>query len=354
MYKMNCVLKTYDLSIGYHLKRGEDKILHRNIGLDLYGGEITCLLGPNGSGKSTLIRTFSGFQAALGGDLLINEKSLNQYSAKELAKVVSVVLTEHPVVGQMNVFSMVAFGRSPYTGFLGKLAKEDYHIIEKALENAGITELRNRQFQSLSDGERQKVFIAKSLAQETPLMFLDEPTAFLDFPSKVEILQLLRKTAWEQNKAILLSTHDLNLALQFADKIWLMGQDKPIVTGVPEDLVLSGKFANYFDHKNISFDKTTGTFTFDAATKQAIVVSGQHIKLDWLKKALHRKGFEVLNENGGSEPLTLVRFNLEKDVFELKLDNSVNGFNHIEELIEFLLGGESNTTSLATPSRSGS
>jgi len=338
---MSSVLKTYDLSIGYHLNRGEDKILHRNIGLDLYGGEITCLLGPNGSGKSTLIRTFSGFQPALGGDLLINEKSLNQYSAKELAKVLSVVLTEHPVVGQMTVFSMVAFGRSPYTGFLGKLTKEDYHIIETALENAGIIELRNRQFQSLSDGERQKVFIAKSLAQETPLMFLDEPTAFLDFPSKVEILQLLRKTAWEQNKAILLSTHDLNLALQFADKIWLMGQDKPIVTGVPEDLVLSGKFGNYFDHKNISFDKTSGTFTFDAATRHAIVVSGQHLTLDWLRKALHRKGFEVLDNRERNTSTTEISFNIKEDAFEVASEGNSQNFNNIEDLIVFLNGMDS-------------
>jgi iron complex transport system ATP-binding protein len=340
---MNCALKTYDLSIGYHLKRGENNILHHDIDLELNAGEITCLLGPNGSGKSTLIRTFSGFQPALAGEVLINQKSLNQFSARDLAKVLSVVLTEHPTVGQMTVFSMVAYGRSPYTGFLGKLTKEDKLIIEEALQNAGITELRNRQFQSLSDGEKQKVFISKSLAQETQLMFLDEPTAFLDFPSKIEILQLLRKTAWEQDKAILLSTHDLNLALQFADKIWLMAHDKPIVTGVPEDLVLSGKFGDYFDHDKISFDKTSGSFTFDAATKQSIIVTGQHIKLDWLRKALRRKGFEVLDNIEKNVSICEIGFNTEANYFELKTKGNVQNFQDIEDLIVFLIGMDSIT-----------
>jgi iron complex transport system ATP-binding protein len=333
---MNSVLKTIDLSIGYHFNRAEKKLLHQNINLELHAGEITCLLGPNGSGKSTLIRTFSGFQRELVGDVLINEKSLHQFPAKDLAKILSVVLTDNPVVGQMTVFSMVAYGRSPYTGFLGKLAIEDNLIIEDALQNAGITELRNRQFQSLSDGEMQKVFIAKSLAQETQLMFLDEPTAFLDFPSKVEILQLLRKAAWEQEKAILLSTHDLNLALQFADKIWLMARDKPIVTGVPEDLVLSGLFGSYFDHDKISFDKTSGSFTFDAATKQTIVVSGKHLKLDWLRKALHRKGYEVLDNTEKNNSTCKIGFNIVTSNFELITEEKLHNFQHIEDLIVFL------------------
>ncbi|OQX75137.1 MAG: hypothetical protein B6D64_12230 [Bacteroidetes bacterium 4484_276] len=326
------VLKTYNLSIGYRFNRGEDKILHKHIELELYSGEITCLLGPNGSGKSTLIRTFSGFQPALGGDLFIDAKSISQYKPKELARLLSVVLTEHPNVGNMTVYAMVAFGRSPYTGFLGHLNKTDRGVIEKALTNAGIPELRNRQFHSLSDGEKQKVFIAKSLAQETPLMFLDEPTAFLDFPSKVEILQLLRKTAWDQQKAVLLSTHDLNLALQFADKIWLMGSNKPIVTGVPEDLVLSGKFGSYFDHKNISFDKISGMFTFGAATRRAIIVSGQHVKLDWLRKALQRKGYEVLNAEDTSVHI-MIRLTSDQQNFKLKSNGLNKIFSNIEDVI---------------------
>ena len=333
---MKDVLKTYNLSIGYHFNRGEDIILHKHIGLELFNGEITCLLGPNGSGKSTLIRTFSGFQPALDGDLFIDAKSINHYKPKELARLLSVVLTEHPNVGSMTVYSMVAFGRSPYTGFLGHINKTDKGVIEKALTNAGIPELCNRQFHSLSDGEKQKVFIAKSLAQETPLMFLDEPTAFLDFPSKVEILQLLRKTAWEQDKAVLLSTHDLNLALQFADKIWLMASDRPIITGVPEDLVLSGKFGEYFDHEHISFDLKSGTFTFDAATKQAIIVSGEHIKLEWLKKALQRKGYNILKEEAGLGDNLKIKLNKDNDAFELQSGKLKETFNSIEELIGFI------------------
>ncbi len=186
---MKIVLKTYGLSIGYRQGKGKTRMVYQNIGQELASGELTCLLGPNGCGKSTLIRTFAGFQPPLEGNVLIAGKPVNRYKPKELARKLSVVLTEHPPTGNMSVFAMVAFGRMPYTGFVGKLTPADKSVVRMALHLAGITELRNRSFHSLSDGEKQKVFIAKSLAQQTPVLLLDEPTAFLDFPGKIEILR---------------------------------------------------------------------------------------------------------------------------------------------------------------------
>jgi len=213
-------LHTSDLAIGFKSGRKKVTTLLSGINLQLYSGEITCLLGQNGAGKSTLLRTFSGVLPSLQGSVFINEKNLSSFSSSSLARNVSVVLTEKVELGSFPVFSVVALGRSPYTGFLGTISAKDSQIIDHALENAGISNLRNRNYDELSDGEKQKVMIAKSLAQETPVILLDEPTAFLDFPSKAETLLLLRDAAWNHGKTVLLSTHDLNLALSFADKIW--------------------------------------------------------------------------------------------------------------------------------------
>jgi len=297
------VLHTEKLSIGYHQKGRGQNVLHEGLNLKLNSGEITCLLGPNGSGKSTLIRTLAGFQKAIYGKVFIRENELSTISTDEAAKKISVVLTEQVFVGDMNVFDMVAYGRSPYTGFMGRLSKQDTLAIEKALIETGIENLHDRKYFELSDGERQKVLIAKSLAQQTPIIFLDEPTAFLDFPSKIEILQLLRNASWKQDKAILLSTHDLQLAIRFADKIWLMGKNKAMQAGVPEDLILSGRFAGFFDRDKTKFDIVSGNFEFQAQPIGNIIVKGSGVSYEWLKRALIRKGFQV---NGTEKEIAII------------------------------------------------
>lgn len=291
------IIETHDLSVGYSRKAGKQVILHQNIRLGLKQGEITCLLGPNGSGKSTLIRTLAGFQKAISGGVLLNGHSITSLSASALARQISVVLTDQlTAAGNLKVLDMVALGRSPYTGFLGRLDREDQHAVEQALQSTGILHLHKRMFDTLSDGERQKVMIAKSLAQETPVILLDEPTAFLDFPSKVEIMQLLREAAWDQHKAILLSTHDINLALQFADSLWLMGKNLDMKTGVPEDLVLAGELGNFFNRRQTNFDLQTGTFKFQTAGKGNVRITGEGIRMQWLAHALERKGFVIVKE----------------------------------------------------------
>lgn len=325
------ILKTQDLAIGYKHGRGSDTRLHENIGLGLNSGEICCLLGPNGSGKSTLIRTLVGFQQSLGGEVSISGKNINHFSAGELAKKISVVLTEQMEPGIMTVFDMVAFGRSPYTGFLGKLNYKDRNAIVEALEKTGIAALHTRLFAELSDGEKQKVMIAKSLAQQTPLIILDEPAAFLDFPSKIEIMHLLRKTAWDDNKAVLLSTHDLNLALQFADKLWLMGKGVPMRSGLPEDLILAGHLAELFDRDKTRFDLNTGNFEYKTTHIGNVNARGDEIEMVWLRRALARKGYSLNNSN---ESLACIDFN--KDMYQLKQSLNSLYFSTIAEVLNHL------------------
>lgn len=184
-------VELHGLLTGYQGRDGSVKV-SGPLDACLNKGEMTCLLGPNGAGKSTLLKTLSGMLSPLSGSVTVDGKSLSDYSVSELAKVIGLVLTEKPAVGNMKVEQLVAMGRSPYTGFWGRLSDDDRKIVDDAVGLVGIGPLCGRPVASLSDGERQKVMIAKALAQQTPVIFLDEPTAFLDFPSKVEIMRLLR------------------------------------------------------------------------------------------------------------------------------------------------------------------
>ncbi|MBE0637702.1 MAG: ABC transporter ATP-binding protein [Bacteroidales bacterium] len=328
---MQSPLKAENLSIGYQAGKSRDIILHKGINIELYAGEITCLLGPNGSGKSTLIRTLCGLQKPLAGFVTIHDKHVEKTPPAELSRLVSIVLTGQPEISNTSVFSVVAYGRSPYTGFFGALDGNDWEVVEKALQSTGIEHLRDRKFETLSDGEKQKVLIAKSLAQETPIILLDEPTAFLDFPGKVEIMQLLRNAAWKQDKAILLSTHDINLAIQFADRMWLMGRDKPIMTGVPEDLALSGAIADFFDKEKIKFEPATGNFIFETGFKGKVELMGEGLGFEWLSKALKRKGFQMVNEIHTED--CIAGITVERHSFALNISGKILKFNSIGEVI---------------------
>lgn len=244
MSMKEATIRINNLSIGYRSKN-DTKLVASNITTTICSGELTCLLGANGVGKSTLLRTLSAFQPRLSGEIALLGHDIQDYSDKELSTIVGVVLTDKCDIRNMSVRELIEMGRSPYTGFWGRLGKEDKRVVEEAIALVRIENLASRMVHTLSDGERQKVMIAKALAQETPVIYLDEPTAFLDFPSKVEIMQLLHQLTRTTDKTIFLSTHDLELALQIADKIWLMGRDKGISTGSPEDLALSGHLERF-------------------------------------------------------------------------------------------------------------
>ena len=278
-----------NLSIGYRSK-ADVKVVAKDINAAIKSGELTCLLGANGVGKSTLLRTLSAFQPKIKGDIYIEGKEISQYSDKQLSHVISVVLTEKPDIRNLTVDELVGLGRSPYTGFWGTLSREDKAIVERSIALVGITHLHHRAIQTLSDGERQKVMIAKALAQETPVIYLDEPTAFLDYPSKVEMMQLLHQLSRQTDKTIFLSTHDLELALQIADKVWLMDSKNGVSIGTPEDLSLSGELGKFFTRKGISFDMEAGLFRVENDTPYSIHVEGAGTRLSMVSKALYRNG----------------------------------------------------------------
>lgn len=209
------------LSVGY--KVGHAVV--SDINLTLQSGKLASLIGANGVGKSTLLKTLTGFLPKLEGSLLLDGKDISEFSQRALAQQISIVLTQKPDVQNLTVEEIVGLGRSPYTGFFGKLHANDQQIVDESITAVGIEKLKNRMIQTLSDGERQKVMIAKALAQQTPVIFLDEPTAFLDFSSKVETFQLLQRMAHEMGKLVLLSTHDLELAVRFSDTLLQVNGD---------------------------------------------------------------------------------------------------------------------------------
>lgn len=277
------------LSIGY-LTKNNRKVVASDINADIFSGELTCLLGANGIGKSTLLRTLSAFQPKLDGQINIQGKEIETYTEKQLSTLIGVVLTEKCDIKNMSARELIGLGRSPYTGFWGTLNDEDKAIVDNAIAMVKIEDLASRMVHTLSDGERQKVMIAKALAQETPIIFLDEPTAFLDFPSKVEIMQLLHRLSRQTNKTIFLSTHDLELALQIADKIWLIDKQSGINIGTPEDLSLSGHLTSFFARKGIIFDEETGLFRIENAYTRQIKLTGHGQMYSMVRKALLRNG----------------------------------------------------------------
>ena len=222
------------LTVGYG-----DRAVLSDINLTLKAGQMVCLLGSNGVGKSTLLRTLAGFIPPLSGKVLLQGRDLLSLSLPERSRAVSVVLTERVEVPYMKVADLVGMGRSPYTGFFGTLSEEDRAVIDEAIKMVGIASLADRTIDTLSDGERQKVMLAKALAQQTPVILLDEPTAFLDFHAKASTLRLMLHLAHETGKTILLSTHDVEMALRLSDVLWIV-QDGRISTGTTASLTEDG------------------------------------------------------------------------------------------------------------------
>ena len=291
------VIQSQNLSIGYRTGK-QEKIVHEHLNFQLHAGELTCLLGANGTGKSTLLRTLSASQPALGGTLDILGKPLAEYTEKERSRTIGVVLTDKTFAGGLSVYELVGLGRQPHTGFFGRLSKEDKRIIEEAMEHVGIAHKARSYTAELSDGERQKVMIAKALVQECPLILLDEPTAFLDVVSRIEIMHLLHRLAVEQQKAILLSTHDIEQALVLSDKLWLLSKEHGLQTGVTEDIILSHQMENLFNRKDIRFDYDHGVYYPLANGLKKIAVSSEDkTLLHWAVNALNRHGYHCVSND---------------------------------------------------------
>jgi iron complex transport system ATP-binding protein len=282
------------VSIGYHERSSASVVVKRDLSIKAMGGEMVALIGGNGIGKSTLLKTIAGFQTPLGGELLIRQRPASAYSSEELAREMSFVSTEIVRVANLSVREMVGLGRFPYTGWLGQLGEADHQIVEEAIQQVGLSGYENRPINRISDGDRQRAMIARALAQDTSIIVLDEPTAFLDISNKYEIVRILHKLADEQGKCIIYSTHDLNTALSKSDRIWLMLEDK-VVEGIPEEISTKGYLSELFpNNHHLYFDADKGDFSIRKEKKGIVNLSAVGPQLLLASKALERLGFEVI------------------------------------------------------------
>ena len=256
--KPNSVLKTNNLSIGYKSKKTES-IVASNINIELFKGELVGLIGANGIGKSTLLRTLTNVQPSIFGDVFINNIELNKLSNNKLAKALSLVLTEHITSKNLSVLELVALGRQPYTNWIGNLSTQDKEVVNNAILKTNIEDIKHKKCYELSDGQLQKVMIARALAQDTDLIILDEPTTHLDMYHKAYILNLLKSLATETNKTILFSSHEIDLAIQLCDKLVVM-TEKKVVIDSPINLIKNGEFDLLFPKDLIVFDRKTESF----------------------------------------------------------------------------------------------
>ena len=252
------VLKTTDLTIGYKSNK-QTKIIASNISISLQAGKLISLIGSNGIGKSTFLKTISGIIPPIVGNVHLNSKEIKNYAANELAENLSLVLTEKLPTSTLSVYELIALGRQPYTNWLGQLSENDQKQIENALNLTQINHLRDRKYYELSDGQFQKVMIARAIAQDTPFIILDEPSTHLDLFHKVSLFKLLQKLAHETNKCVLFSTHDLDLAIQLSDEIIIM-KENLFKHNSPAELINQGIFDHFFNDESIVFDRNTKQF----------------------------------------------------------------------------------------------
>lgn len=334
---MNHLLETKNLAIGYKNKRNT-KTISDNLNLSLRAGELVCLIGPNGAGKSTLIRTLIGMQPPLEGNVILTGENLKNINAPEKAKKLSVVLTTPVLVSHFRAFDIVSLGRYPYTNWSGRLSEEDKQIVMNSISSVGADKLAYRLMGQLSDGEKQKIMIARGLAQDPNILVLDEPTAFLDLPHKVEIMRILKSLTNHPNRTVLLSIHDLELAMRTADKIWLLDKNGNLHFGAPEDMVLTGVLNESFEMKGVHFDIQKGTFIIESEKRGNVVVVGDYStenELIWTERALERIGYTTFMDKPACMKITVSNFE-DTICWQWKNCTECREFYSIGSLVDFI------------------
>lgn len=286
-----------DLSLGYG-KGNRAKTVVRDLEFAVHPGQMTCLIGPNGSGKSTLLRAVSGLIAPLGGALTVGGMEPSRMRPSDLARTMALVLNERPANMGIRVEELVSLGRIPFADALGRLDDEDREAVRSAMEATSVAGLRGRHFGDLSDGERARVQVARALAQDAPLLLMDEPTAHLDWPHRIALCSLLLRLARERGKAVLLSTHEIDLALQMADQWILMAPGCPPVCAAPEEIALRGHFEAAFGHGGFHLDARTGQLRLERSVSRPLRLEGSGATRDWTAHALERHGWKLDGESG--------------------------------------------------------
>ncbi|MER6998849.1 ABC transporter ATP-binding protein [Streptomyces sp. NPDC000410] len=298
-------LATYGLTVGHRTRtawgRGTRRAVLAGLDLEARAGELTVLLGPNGAGKSTLLRTLCGLLPPLAGSVRVAGRPIAGESPAALARRLAVVLTDRVDAGLLSASELVALGRHPHTGFTGRLTEADRSAVQWALEAVGAAHLADRPAAELSDGERQRVLTARALAQEPDVVLLDEPTAFLDVPSRVALTVLLRDLTRDKGLTVVVSTHDLELALRVADAVWLVDRCARVHTGAPEDLIRDGAVAAAFDADHLAFDPLSGSFGLRRAARATLTVDAPPALRPLLERALAREGLAARHPTPGED-----------------------------------------------------
>ena len=304
---MDTSIQIKQLSIGYVNVASRAKgIILPPITATVNAGELLAVIGRNGIGKSTFLRTLAGQQSSIDGMVLIREKPLYAYSRMELSQLISFVSTDIVRIPHLKVFDLVAMGRFPYTSWMGKLKVNDKMLVYDALEMVGLRQFSWRNIDTLSDGERQRTLIARALVQNTPIMILDEPTAYLDIIHKYEIMNLLHEIAQREKKTVLFSTHDLTIALNIVDKIWMM-TNTGIVEGAPEDLAMFSAFDKMLGRTNLRFDRLSGDFEMQHRLLKSIVVQSKQ-DIRWLRHALERLQYKIIPNAGAPDKTPVLTY----------------------------------------------
>jgi iron complex transport system ATP-binding protein len=329
------ILKIQDLHIGYDRHASSRRsIVYGPVNTVIDAPELIGIIGRNGIGKSTLLRTLTGIQHSITGTVQIRGQEINKITRADRAKLISYVSTEAVHVQNLRVLELVSMGRFPYTNWFGKLNANDQDIIQDSIQQTGINLLLEKPVYQLSDGERQKVMIARALAQDTPVIFLDEPTAFLDLPARHETMRLLNNLTRNKNKLIIFSTHDLSIAMDEVDKLWLMA-DGGLLEGAPEDLLMNQGFRGLFKNSSLDFDPRSLAFRFSRNLKNRILITGDEKYLIFTQKAMERIGFESTASKETTYTITVIA-DSDIPVWHVNGPNLHRSFPTIYQLTSFL------------------
>lgn len=327
------LLSSKELEVGYKLKGGKILTILSGLNLKICPGELITFIGPNGCGKSTLIRSLIGLLPKIKGAVYYKDKNISDISVSSRAQHIGVVLTDPVYERNMTVLEVVSLGRYPHTNWLGRLSVGDEQVVQNAIEKVGLVQKKHARLGELSDGERQRAMVARVLAQDVDLIILDEPTAHLDLPNRMDVLVLLKKLAHEFGKGVLLSTHELGLALQVSDRVWMVGKEKQLYDEIPEQLILSGLLDKTFGNKNITFHPWSASFEMVPNENKVAYVKGMGLLQACVVRLLKRHGFKVEYEEGENQ----LTFEVNEEKHEVAVSNGkITSFTKLEDLQAYL------------------
>ena len=327
--KRKKILSFEELKIGF-FKNGLKRVLTPPLNASAFSGELIAIIGHNGVGKSTLLRTLTGLQSPLGGEIFVNDKNLKEFDRIEIARNIAYISTETIKTGNMTVFDLVSLGRHPHTNWFGRLDENDLSIILDSIKKTGMVDFSTKNIGELSDGELQRAMIARTLAQDTGLLIMDEPTAFLDIKNKFEIVHLMQMLTRKRGKTVIFSTHDLQTALNEADKIWMI-LDGGLIEGAPEDLIINESLDLLFNDPVMKFNRDDATFKIPKETIGMVNLKGEGAEYIWTSKALNRMGYEISESKADMSIIITTKDG--KCEWQLHRNREIKNFRTVYDLI---------------------